>query len=108
MDLFIHVRILHYQIIANLYYTTHLTIPVGTLPLVINSDVSPPGNHSIRVVANNSAQSFSYIISSTDQPTGNLNMYIYHTLIYILPLSSLILCLAIFMSLFEQFTLITL
>ena len=64
-------RILH-KFISNLY-TTHLTILVGTLPLVLNSDVSPPGNHSIRVVANNSAsQSVPYIISSTDQPTGKL------------------------------------
>lgn len=66
-------------LIANLY-TTHLTVPVGTLPLVLNSDVSPPGNHSVRVVANNSSsQSVPCIISSTDQPTGKLedwNMYI--------------------------------
>ena len=44
---------------------------IGTLPLVITSDVSPAGNHSVRIVASNDAEdTVSYIISDTADPTG--------------------------------------
>ena len=57
----------------NQIFITHSIISVGTLPLVLNSDVSPPGTHSVRVVTKSSAsESVSYIISSTDQSTGKL------------------------------------
>ena len=54
----------------------------GTLPLVITSDVSPPGNHTVRIVANNVAEdTVSFNISDTAEPTG-----IYHNNLHILKL----------------------
>ena len=43
------------------------------LPLVITSDVSPVGNHSVRIVANNvsTEDTVSYIISDTAEPTSS-------------------------------------
>ena len=49
---------------------THLLS--GTLPLVMTSDVSPAGNYSVRIVANNVAEdTVSYIISDSAEPTGS-------------------------------------
>ena len=43
----------------------------GTLPLVMTSDVSPPGNHTVRIVANNVVEdTVSFNISATAKPTG--------------------------------------
>ena len=70
-------RILHNQII-NLYNITYSITPIGTLPIVLNSDVSPPGTHSVRVFTKSSAsENVSYIISSTDRPTGKNVTYIF-------------------------------
>ena len=44
---------------------------IGTLPLVITSDVSPLGNHSVRIVASSGAEdTVSYTISDTADSTG--------------------------------------
>ena len=52
----------------------------GTLPLVITSDVSPPGNYTVRIVANNVVEDIvSFNISDTAEPTG-----IYHNNLRIL------------------------
>ena len=46
-------------------------LSIGTLPLVITSDVSPAGNYSVRIVASSDAEdTVSYIISDTADPTG--------------------------------------
>ena len=42
----------------------------GTLPLVLNSDVSPPGNHSVIIVAYNAEVSVSYRINEAFEPQG--------------------------------------
>ena len=56
-----------------------IILSVGTLPLVLNSDVSPPGTHSVRVVTTSGAsRSVSYIISDTDQPTGNFDSHVFY------------------------------
>ena len=47
------------------------TLSIGTLPLVITSDVSPAGNYSVRIVASTGAKdTVSYIISDIADPTG--------------------------------------
>ena len=47
----------------------------GTLPLVLNRDVSPPGNHSVRIVACSGAEdSVTYHIYSSAEPTGELDI----------------------------------
>ena len=40
-----------------------LHVLAGTLPLLLNSDVSPLGNHSVRIVANGSEAIVSYTIN---------------------------------------------
>ena len=42
----------------------------GTLPLILNSDVSPPGKHSVVIVANNDDVLVSYRINGTLEPAG--------------------------------------
>ena len=62
-----------YDYYSRFQLITHSIILVGTLPLILNSDVNPPGNHSVRVVASSGVRrSVTYVISSTDQPTGKL------------------------------------
>ena len=48
-------------------------LSTGTLPLLLTSDVSPVGNHSVRNVVNNvnAEDTASYIISDTAEPTGS-------------------------------------
>ena len=43
----------------------------GTLPLLITSDVSPAGNHSVRIVTSPGVEdTVSYTIRETAEPTG--------------------------------------
>ena len=38
---------------------------IGSLPLVVNSDVTPPGNHSVRIITSTGAEAtVSYTIST--------------------------------------------
>ena len=67
---------------ASLVFTTMVTtfngiLSIGTLPLVITSDVSPAGNHSLRIVASNDKEStISYIISDTADSTGKWDAHV--------------------------------
>ena len=42
----------------------------GSLPLILNSDVSPPGNYSVIIVANNAEVIVSYRIHEAFEPAG--------------------------------------
>ena len=50
--------------------------PTGILPLVLSSDVSPAGNHTLRIVTNTSAEgTVVYTIRDTAEPTGEFESY---------------------------------
>ena len=52
-----------------------LYVSTGSLPLVLTSDVSPAGNHSVRIIASPGVEDIvSYIISDTAEPTGKEGM----------------------------------
>ena len=49
----------------------HVYICVGSLPLVLTNDVSPPGNHSVRIVASTGPEAtVPFFIDSNAVPTG--------------------------------------
>ena len=53
-------------------YLLCLSYGTGTLPLILNSDVSPSGEHSVAIVANNDIDNVlvSYRINETLKPAG--------------------------------------
>ena len=67
-DLSIHVRI--YCFTYFIHKGSIDTIPTGTLPLVLNADVSPPGNHSVKIVVNNVNVTVPYMINGVNEPAG--------------------------------------
>ena len=80
-DLSIHVRI--YCFTYFIHKGSIDTILTGTLPLVLNTDVSPPGNHSVKIVVNNAKVTVSYMINGdfVNEPAGKYiflkqNLYI--------------------------------
>ena len=47
----------------------------GFLPLVVTNDVSPPGNHSVRIVASSGPEdTVLFFINSHALPTGELHI----------------------------------
>ena len=47
----------------------------GFLPLVVTNDVSPPGNHSVRIVASSGPEdTVLFFINSRAQPTSKLDI----------------------------------
>ena len=47
----------------------------GFLPLVVTNDVSPPGNHSVRIVAGTGPEdTVLFYINSRALPTGELHI----------------------------------
>ena len=55
-----------------IYIAVEITLQhAGILPLVVTSDVSPAGNHSVRIVASPGVEdTLSYTISDAAEPTG--------------------------------------
>ena len=52
-----------------------MTLYAGFLPLVVTNDVSPPGNHSVRIVASfGPDDTVLYFINSRALPTGELHI----------------------------------
>ena len=53
------------EIVALFIYFIYILLNIfaGTLPLLLNSDVSPLGKHSVRIVANDSEATVSYSIN---------------------------------------------
>ena len=64
----------HFNIdMCNTFSASHTA--TGTLPLILNSAVSPPGKHSVVIVANNDDVLVAYRINETLKPAGK-NMYV--------------------------------